>query len=421
MSRQLWSQSVGLLTSHVFCTMVSLAVTIYALRHWGPTYSGVIAQAQSLVGLLAAFSTLGLETSLARRLVQHPAQTGCLLGSTLGLRLIGGVCLALILVPTTIVLGFTSRDQILLIFLAWCALTVQNLVVHGAKFSANQNLRPLIFAQLSQAGLFALLRITLLHTGISIYWFQATYALEAAFSLGVTRWLFRQRFSGVVLQWDAKLAWGLFIESLPVATSALFITAFLKIDVIIVSLLLSSREVGIYSAAMKIVETYMTGIAVLFSQSMVWLAECHIDRTRYEGRLLKLFRYGFVVTIGCLAFNVLFGQPLFRQLLGPAYEDSVSLSNLLGLTLFATTAGTIRAFAFSLDGLNRYHLWSALIGLSTGIPLTVFLTSQHGLVGTCVALVIAYTLSAIGTSLFFPVLRPIGRMQLMLPPYAAQS
>lgn len=113
---------------------------------------------------------------------------------------------------------------------------------------------------------------------------------------------------------------------------------------------------------------------------------------------------------------MLWGQSLFGLLLGEQYAEALALSNLLGLTLFSTTAGTIRSFAFSLEGHNRFHFWSALIGLAIGVPLTLFLTSRHGLAGTAASLALCYAISAIGTSWLVPSLRRIGRMQLLLSP-----
>lgn len=413
--KRFWSQSVWLLASHALSTVMNLCVTIYALRHWGPEYSGTIAQTQSLVALLAVFSTLGMETTLVRRLTKYPEQSGALLGSTFALRVIGASFLGLILIPTSMLLHFTSGDQIVLILLAWCATAIQSLIVHGFKFSANQEIGWLVAVQSTQTLLFSLLRIIALRQDVSIYGFQGTYVLEAAVGMLFMVSIFKHRFGDITLSWNRQLALEMLEESLPLATASFFITAFLKVDIIIVSMLLSTGEVGIYTAAMRIVETYMTAIAVLFSQSMIWLTDAHSDRAVYEERLASLFKYGVAVTAACLSFNAILGGVLFRLFLGPAYEDAVHLSNLLGFTLFATTAGTIRSFAFSLDGLNRYHVWSALLGLAVGIPLTIIMTAAAGLPGTALSLTISYMLSAVGSSFIFPALRPIARLQVLLP------
>jgi hypothetical protein len=198
--------------------------------------------------------------------------------------------------------------------------------------------------------------------------------------------------------------------------SAFFVTAFLKIDILIISRMLPIGEVGIYSAAMRIVETYMIAISVFFSQSLVWLTESHQDKALYQIRLSRLFKAGFAISLACLLFNMFAGEVLFSYLLGSKYTDAARLSTLLCFTLFATTSGTIRGYAFSLDGLNRFHFWSALLGLVLGVPLTIVLTKEMGLKGTAVALSVAYFVSAIGTSIVFPPLRLLARLQLLLRP-----
>ena len=364
---------------------------------------------------MGVLATLSLDTTLTKHLVQTPEKGGSLLGSALGLRLMGCLVLLLVLLPVSLAFDLTSKEQTIFISLAYGALAVQSSIVYGFLFSATANIRPLVTAQFIQVSIFSILRIFLITENQSIYLFQASFIGEALFSLLATRYLFKRRFSDVHLSWSSQLARQLLRESLPLLLSMFFITAFMKIDILIVSLILPMDQVGIYTAAVRIVETYMMAITVLFGQGLVWLTEVHRkDVEEYRKGLLKLFRWGFLVTSLCCVFNGLAGHMLFRWLLGDAYAESIQLSVLLSISLFATTTGTIRSFAFSLEHLNIYHLWSSAIGLLVGIPLTLALTLDYGLTGTCIALILAYFASAFGTSLLFPALRPIGRLQLLL-------
>lgn len=57
-------------------------------------------------------ATLGLEITVIKHLVKRPTDTSRILGSALGLRMIGCLALVLILAVSAVALGFTSFERV---------------------------------------------------------------------------------------------------------------------------------------------------------------------------------------------------------------------------------------------------------------------------------------------------------------------
>lgn len=415
--KRLLTQSFLLSLEYVLGSTWALVTAIFAMRLWGPETSGLLAQAQTLISVLAVLATLGLETTLVKHLIQEPHRVHELMGCALRLRLYGNLLLAIVAALCAWCAGLTAPEQIIVIALTFAGQLVQTLIIDGFRFTACGDPRPVVVANIVLTSLFGLARLVMLANGCSVYGFQASIVAEALTRYLLTRRLSAKRFGPTQSTWNPALARGLIRESAALAAGSFVVTAFMKIDIVIVSTLLPLHEVGIYSAAVRIIETYMTAIAVLFSLGLVWLTESYANSKEYQRRLSKLFRIGFVVSLACMLLNLLVGKPVFHWLLGASFDQSVDLACLLSVSILATTSGTIRSFAFSLEGKNIFHLWSALIGLGFGVPLTIAVTVQMGLEGTAMVVCCCYFISAVATSLIFPSLRTIGRMQLLLPPH----
>src|SRR5438093_2908086 len=70
---------------------VGTVLNVWMIRSLGPDRLGLFGFAQSVVGIFAVLSQLGLETIVVRDLVRRPDQSREILGSALGLRLAGAL------------------------------------------------------------------------------------------------------------------------------------------------------------------------------------------------------------------------------------------------------------------------------------------------------------------------------------------
>ena len=80
---------------------LALVVGVWVARYLGPQQFGLYNYALSFAGLFTVFATLGLDSIVVRNIVRQPAEKDEILGTTFGLRLMGG-CFVVFLAVTAV-------------------------------------------------------------------------------------------------------------------------------------------------------------------------------------------------------------------------------------------------------------------------------------------------------------------------------
>lgn len=401
-----------LLGEHVLTTVVTLAVSIVALRYWGPYWSGMLAKAQVCVAITASIATLALDLSLLKRLSLPDAQPARLLGTAMALRAAAALLAGLL---AALLAGLFSESApgygaAVLIFIA--AQCMASLNVFPFFFMARERIAGLVTLRLVLALLFAGCRLLLMHSGAGILVYTAVFLCEALLLLCGCALLYRWSERRLRLAFDRSLVRPLLRENLPLVLSGLTVTAFFKIDVFVLSALRPLHDVGIYVAGLRVVEIYSSGLALVLNQAYVSLARAHAAGQAYTRQLNRMFRHALLAG-GLLAVaHELMGKKLLALVLGPGYADTIALTTILVISIPVGAAGIVRSFAFSLEGLNRYHPMCALLGIACLIPLLLLLVPIWGPAGAAVALVFSQGLSVFATTLLFKPLRHLRHTQV---------
>ena len=236
----------------------------------------------------------------------------------------------------------------------------------------------------------------------------AEAALVAAGLLGMyARKGFRER-------WRVARAevWALARESAPLAATALLVMLFMRLDQLMLAKYVGFRELGIYAAAVRLVELWnFIPLAVLPSLYPVLVAL----RNRDEGgcaRFLRRLLLGFqLMALGVVAVNAVAGKILLGMLFGAEYVGAAGALSILSVATVFTYSSSIRAQWMLVEHKVAYHLGAAAIGVGTLAALNAALIPRWGFLGAAVATVVGYAVSGYGTSWAFPALRPFGRMQ----------
>ena len=109
--RDMAKNTFWIVASSVVNMSLGIVVTALTARYFGPTEFGRFNYALALVVLFTAFSTLGLETLTVRSLVTRDHAQSVVMGTSLILRLCGGLVLTGISLGTVIVLEPTALSH----------------------------------------------------------------------------------------------------------------------------------------------------------------------------------------------------------------------------------------------------------------------------------------------------------------------
>jgi len=171
--------SFWLMTSSIVNMALSLFVVAIAARYFGPETFGRFSYALSLVVLFTAISTLGLETLTVANLVSGSNRQSDVVGTSLILRLVGGVVLTAVAVATVSVLEPRDPGLQVLVALLSLMMVLKSIDVIDYWFQSRLLGKTASVIKMASYAIAALLKIWLIRSGGSIYEYAAIYALDA--------------------------------------------------------------------------------------------------------------------------------------------------------------------------------------------------------------------------------------------------
>ncbi len=353
------------------------AVGLWLARYLGPSDFGLLSAATAAAWLGVVATQLGLDGLIQRELVQHPENTGRILGTVTLL----SSATALVVWLAIALFAWLAVDaptmQTLLLWLGLLAVP-QALAAWEYLFQARSDLRPVVVGQnicfaaclAARAGLIAL------QAPVAAFAIVAV-AERLLGAVVVMRWA-RKHLVGTSLGFDASLARAMLREAWPVWISALLVTVYQKIDVVLIARWRDEAEAGIYAAAMRIVELWWS-IAVIGATALLPdLMRSSQDRSRYPSVLQRYLDLSAGAGIAAGLVMTVCAVPLIRILFGQDYAEAggiLALQTWAGVFVFLSVARARHLIAIKRRGVE---LWFSALGVTLNLGLNVVLIPRYG-------------------------------------------
>ena len=393
---------------------IGLFVGVWLARYLQPGPYGLLNYAIAFVALFSPLANLGFEAIAVRNLVMDPSKKETILGTTFALRLGGGLAGFAIIAMAIVLLR--PRDGLThwLVGIFGAGLVFQAFEVIRIWFESQVQSRNIVFARNTAYLTIALVKVVLIliHAPlIAFAWAGLAEIVLIAAGFSVVYHMKGHRMK--LWQWDQSEGKSLIRESWPLFLSGLAIIVYMKIDQVMLGNMIGDKEVGIYSAAVRISEIwYFIPVAIVSSVSPSIVEAKGISENLYYQRLGKLFRLMAGISYGIALLMTLFSNLLILTLFGPAYgEAGVVLSIHIWASLFFFL-GIARGPWILNEGLMKLSLYSALLGATINIILNLLLIPRLGPTGAAIATLISVAFSAFLFNAFLRTTRIIFSMQL---------
>lgn len=415
LSRDMAKNTFWIVGSSVVNMALGLVVTALTARYFGPTEFGRFNYALAIVVLFTAVSTLGLETLTVRSLVSADHEQHVVIGTSLFLRLGGGLVLTGISLGTVMVLEPDDRGVWALVALLSFMMVLRAGDVIDYWFQSRLKSRISGLIRISSYTIASALKVLLIVCGGSIYQFAAIYSLDAllvgiAFTIafrhlnrGASRW-----------RWDAAYAKHILSRSWYVMLSGLMGTVYMRVDQVMLGTMLPDKTtLGVFAAAVTLSTMwYFIPLALISSVNPGIMRANKEDKTLYESRVQDLYTMVAWMALGfCLIF-VLLADVIVRIVYGPAYAGA---AEILRVSVFAglfATLGSARASWLICEGLQRYSLVYSTGGAVINVLLNLYLIPWMGGYGAAIATVSAQVASVLIIPMIFRETRVASHMML---------
>lgn len=388
------------------------AVSMWIAYQLGPAQFGLLNYASALVAVFCMGAMLGLDTPVTARLTtaENP---GLILGSAILLRVLTGTVGIAVALGAGYLLRGGEAEAILLIAIVALMVPLSAPHVVDAWFKARNDAVAPAVARLSATVLSCGAKVGCLLMGGGVVALAWTIALESL--LVATALLLAYRFrvpagptGRLHFQW-AKMK-ELFRETLPFAFTVLAISAYMKIDVVMLGALSSNEQTGLYSLSQKLCEVlYLVPVIVvdvLFPQL--------VRHQAVQGQTAPpqiFFDLAFVAALSATVLSIGFVVVAVPALFGEPYRPTVGIFVVHAWACLGIALNYARYKWMAATGRQSLAPWVALLGLALALTLHLLLIPAWGAMGAAAATVVAFLTSGWLSSYLFPSLRQAGAMQ----------
>lgn len=386
---------------HFLRGVVGVVIGIYVTRYLGPAKFGIFSYIGSTVSILAAVGRLGFDNLLVRELVEKPDQNEGDLGTAFWLTIFSGAGLLFVLV-----LGMQIWDHLdqhtVYATIAGSILIFQSFSVVDSYFQARVQARTVTICRVLALLVSNSAKVIGVFCGAGLVYFFTVAAFEQALLALFYYFVARAgKFDPFLRHFSIGRAKELLRDSWPLVLTAIAITIYMKMDQVIIKIMLGEREVGIYSAAVRIFETWIALPHLLcISVLPALLFAQQKDRAIYRRRLVLLFR-GIVwasLVVSILVFA--FAKEIVFYSYGRAFSEA---STVLGLVMFTSIwsgMGSVSARYFIMENMQSKIAVRTILAAVLNVILNIALIPILGILGSAWATLVCTFISNYGMDWF---------------------
>lgn len=371
--------------------VAGLLVGIWVARYLGPEQFGIFSYAVAFAALFGSIAKLGLDSIVVRDLVLEPNQRDVYLGTAFWLKLGGALAMLAVIASVT---RLTSNDVTtnLYIFIIASGTIFQSFEVVDFYFQSRTLSKFVSICKLTQLLISSLLKLYLIFAQADLIWFVLVSLVDQV-TLAATLYLaYRYQKVGTFFrQFDLTAAKQLLRDSWPLIFSSLVVMIYMRIDQIMIKEMLGDREVGLYSAAVKLSEVwYFIPMVITSSLFPAVVSAKKVSKELYYTRLQRLYTFMVWMAIAIAVPMTFLSGWLVSVLYGEAYRGAgqVLMINIwAGIFVFL---GVASGSWLASENLQQIAFYRTFAGAIINIVLNFVLIRTCGLIGAAIATVVSY-------------------------------
>jgi O-antigen/teichoic acid export membrane protein len=368
--------------------VLDLALNVVAglaiIRYLGPSGYGDYVFVFSFAILVGLLSDFGITKVAAREMARDAAAAPAVLGTAIAARV--GLAGAAWLLAQLILLALNTRPQVRTAVAIASVLFITDalrsvVVVFQVKLAMQYDALVGLFDQAVNTAIV----LWMISRGVGLLALVAAPALSGLAALVLAIVIARGRFQ-LRLQLDWRRVPALLGESLPVGLALLMAAAYLKLDSVLLALLRSPREVGLYGAAYRPVEYLLVASTVIMTTLFPLLARWYrTDHRRFRLVYQRGAEILLALGIPIAVVAALMASPILTALYAPAFVAAALPFQLLTLALVLMMLNGWQAFALLAGGRQRVALAYDAAALALNIVLNLILIVAFGYIGAALA------------------------------------
>lgn len=390
-----------------------LVVGIWFAKYLGPYEFGAWNYAYSLVALAIPFINLGLNNVLLTDLIREPDK-GKIVFSGLLLKLCSGSLFTLLIYLLSFTLQSEPTTRSLLIILSFQCI-FQAFDVFDTFYQSRTESQNSVMAKTCAYVAINAAKILALIKGYSVLFFGALTVLEVAVSSFVLLVFYFKKSKQTAEEWRINVPTikNLLWRSSPFIVAELMITAYMRLDQVMIKNMIGNEALGKYSAAVRLSEIwYVIGSAITVSLYPAIIRLKQKDEQAYRNGFQRLFNILTTISVLIAVVVTLFSNYIIHVLYGPAYEGVgliLAIHIWTGVFVYLGIGG---GNWLMVENLQRYVVVRTVLGAAINAVLNLVLIPTLQGAGAALATLIGQVFASVLANAFSSKTRTVFFLQL---------
>ena len=396
-------RNIKLLTAaQIIASVAGLFSSALLARALGAEGFGIIGFGAAFLSLLGVAASLSTDMYGTREIARNPNEAGSVASAIIGLRFTLSVIAFVFFVGIVFLLDRTSQEKTVLLIQAggiFVSVFVLDFVFQGLERMGINGLR-----QISIAFITLLCVVLFVHSPDDILRAALIPVWAGALAGGVV-WIYaRRQVAGLGLSFSTERWRQILAVSVPMAVSGIMHTIIFNTDAVMLGLMSTNEQTGLYVSAFKIVGLTLIPAGLIMTPFFPSLAagwkepQMRFDRS-------KTFAISvLIVSLPLVIFIALLPELILRVLFGEAFAEAAPTLLILMASMAVMHLRVIYGNPLIAWNEERFYMFATLFGAVLNVLLNYLLIPDYGILGAAYASLISQAVILLGVAYRFKIL-----------------
>ena len=367
-----------------------LILLIFAGRILGTDDFGLFNSALAISVILMVLTNLGLEPLIIRKISVEPEFAIQLMGSILLWKVLLTLIIIAAYIPIINIVWSSSSNMFVIYAMCLAAvirsfnLTMRAFLQSYERFDLESIM--IIFERLSIVffGLWSLLH------GYDIKYLAIIFVVCRIFSFIGYYILVQHYIAPIKIILPLKDTYKFQLEALPVGLAAAIRGLYMQADILLLSILLNEKAVGLFSSSMKIYEGLLVIPLVITNVMYPRISNYYVtNKSRHYDYVARTLKYLLIAAFPVLIFGVMHSNEFILLLYGDEYISASPVLAVLLSSLVFIFLGTAMNVLFRAIGEQKFEMKVMSFGVTAKVILNILLIPIFGIIGSAIAIAIS--------------------------------
>ncbi|EKE11569.1 MAG: heteropolysaccharide repeat-containing protein [uncultured bacterium] len=366
----------------VLSTVLALVSIGFITRYLGREGFGNYATVLAFLSFFAAIADLGLYSIATREISRDGADEEKILGNIFSIRLFSS--LLVFIISPVVIYFFDYPDEVkrgILIIAASFIFSSSYQILNGI-FQKNLAMDRVAMSELAGKIFQVAFVILAIKLRLGFDWIIGALLINMIINFIIIYFL-AKKYVRIRLQFDF-FYWKSFLKkSLPMGIAAIVVFVYFKIDTILLSVMKSSSDVGIYNVAYKVLENITFFPAMIVGLVMPIMSKnIFSNKEKFLDVSNKTFKVFFLLIVPLIVGVLFLAEDIIRLIGGEGFSESVGVLRILVFALALIFFGQLFNIILVVGNLQKKLMWALAIAATFNIVSNLIFIPEYSYIGS---------------------------------------